>query len=103
MTTTFGIDICHFQAGLQLANVKHTGYECVIAKATEGRSYRDPSFPSFRDQAKSAGLLFAAYHFLRSDVAIADQAANLAHWIGDKSIPVAIDCEPTGSGWTSRP
>jgi phosphatidylserine/phosphatidylglycerophosphate/cardiolipin synthase-like enzyme len=95
--TVFGIDISHFQHGLDLAKVKNEGYSFVMVKATEGRTVRDADWPSFRDAAKAAGLYLAAYHFLRSDSTAAQQAANLAGHIGDASIPVMIDAE-TGSG-----
>jgi hypothetical protein len=43
---------------------------------------------------QKAGRLLAVYHFLEHGNADA-QAANIASFIGDKSIPVHIDCEPT--------
>lgn len=95
--TIYGLDVSHFQANLNLARAKTQGYSFVIAKCTEGRGYTDASYHSFKDQAQKADLPFAAYHFLRSDSPIAVQAANLAAHIGDKSVPVWIDCEPSGS------
>jgi phosphatidylserine/phosphatidylglycerophosphate/cardiolipin synthase-like enzyme len=96
--TTFGIDISHFQHGLDLARVKSEDYSFVMVKATEGRTVRDADWPGFRDAAKAAGLYLAAYHFLRSDSTAAQQAANLAGHIGDTSIPVMIDAETGTSG-----
>jgi phosphatidylserine/phosphatidylglycerophosphate/cardiolipin synthase-like enzyme len=99
--TVFGIDISHFQHGLDLARVKREGYSFVMVKATEGRTFRDADWPGFRDAARAAGLYLAAYHFLRSDSTAAQQAANLAAHLGDPAIPVMIDAE-TGQG-NSKP
>lgn len=96
MSVVFGIDISHFQHGLSLAAVQRQGYEFVIAKATQGQGVHDPDFHTFREEATSLGLLFAAYHFLHSDSPARAQADNLAEVLaGHPSIPVMIDCEPT--------
>jgi lysozyme len=95
--TVYGVDVSKYQKGLDLASVKKQGYVFVAAKCTEGRGYADPQYPVFLAAAKKADLLFAAYHFLRSDSPASVQAANLAAHIRDKSIPVMIDCEPSGS------
>lgn len=91
------IDVSQFQKGLDLASVKRQGYAGVIAKCTEGHGYVDSQYLVFLAAARKAGLPFAAYHFLHSDSSASSQAQNLAKHIGDKSIPVHIDCEPTGS------
>jgi lysozyme len=100
--TVLGIDVSKWQAGLSLASVKAQGYRYVIAKCTEGQGYVDPEYDAFRAQAVGAQTLFAAYHWLWSDSTASAQAHNLASHIGDKRIPVMIDCEPVedppGSG-----
>jgi GH25 family lysozyme M1 (1,4-beta-N-acetylmuramidase) len=68
----------------------------VAAKCTEGQATVDAQYDNFRAQANHAGLLFAAYHYLWSDSPASAQAYNLASHIGDKSIPVMIDCEAGG-------
>jgi hypothetical protein len=96
MAVVFGIDVSHFQHGLSLAAVQRQGYGFVIAKATEGRGFQDPDFHTFREEAQSLGLPFAAYHFLHSDSPAGVQAENLAEQLnGQTNIPVMIDCEPT--------
>ncbi len=54
-------DVSHYQAGLSLK-----GAPVVSAKATEGSTYRDPSYANFRDQATALGILFVPYHYLRA-------------------------------------
>lgn len=94
--TVFGVDVSRFQHGLTMSSVVRQGYDFVIAKATEGRTVRDPDFDRFRRGAKRARLLFAAYHFLHSDSSARSQADNLAAALeGSTNIPIMIDCEPT--------
>ena len=94
--TVFGIDVSHHQHGLSMAAVRRQGYEFVIAKASQGRTVRDPDFHRFRRGARRAGLLFAAYHFLHSDSSGRSQADNLAAALnGATNVPIMIDCEPT--------
>jgi lysozyme len=73
--------------------VKANGYQFVAAKCTEGQATVDAQYANYRAQAAGNGLLFAAYHFLRSDSSASAQAFNLTSHIGDKNIPVMIDCE----------
>lgn len=94
--TIFGPDVSSYEAGLNIAALVDP---FVIAKVTEGTYYRDADWPTFRDAARRAGKLLVGYHFVTGEDPHA-QAANLAAWIGDKSIPVMLDFEPTG---TSHP
>lgn len=94
----FGIDVSHYQTGLNIKTTDATTF--VIAKVTDGQSMQDTEFQPFRRQAETAGLLFAAYHFLRSTSPVEAQATNTAAALGDKSIPVIIDIERSE---TSRP
>ena len=74
-----GIDVSHYQAGLDLANAKSAGVEFAICKLSEGRNYRDRQFDAFWQQASSCGLPIGAYvysHATTPDAAIAE--ANLA-------------------------
>ena len=96
MAVVFGIDISHHQHGLSLAAVQAQGYDFVIAKASQGQGVRDPDFQTFREEAQSLGLMFAAYHFLHSDSPARAQADNLAGQLaGHTEIPVMVDVEPT--------
>jgi lysozyme len=94
--TLYGIDVASYQAGLNLAEVKAESYDFIIAKATEGSGYVDPSWTSFRDGANANGLILVAYHYVNLDDAAA-QAENLVSALGDISIPVMLDFED-GSG-----
>jgi hypothetical protein len=89
----FGPDISSYEDGLNIAALVDP---FVIAKITEGTYYRDKDWPIFRDAARRAGKILIGYHFVTGEDPHA-QAANLAGWIGDKSIPVMLDFEPTGN------
>lgn len=94
--TLYGIDVASYQAGLNLAEVKAEGFDFIIAKATQGSGYVDPSWAAFRDGANANGLILVAYHYVTLDPAEA-QAENLVSTLGDISIPVMLDFE-AGSG-----
>lgn len=94
--TTFGLDVSRFQ-NINLGAAAKQGYDFFAAKVTEGQGYVDATYAGNLAEAKSAGALFAAYHFLHSDSSAASQADNIAKHIIDTSVPVMIDCEPSGS------
>jgi len=58
------IDLSHHNGNtIDLARAKTAGMVGVIQKATQGTSFRDPTFNANRQKAAHAGLLFGAYHF----------------------------------------
>lgn len=91
-----GPDVSHYQSGFNFAQAAAEGMSFAIGKVSQGSGMRDTQWPKTRDQARAAGLILAGYHFLDTSSAAA-QAANCASWIGDKSIPIALDWE-TGGG-----
>jgi GH25 family lysozyme M1 (1,4-beta-N-acetylmuramidase) len=103
--TVYGLDISHWQNGLKLSTGRDQGFVFVMAKMTEGNSITDPNYAGFRDAAKAEKLLFAAYHFLRSDIDPVAQANYAVSKLGDKSIPIMVDVETKdlGGGKTSKP
>lgn len=60
-----GLDVSHYDATIDFAQVKAAGYEFCWAKATEGLGYIDKNYHLNRAKAQAAGLLFGAYHFFR--------------------------------------
>ena len=83
MTTTLhGIDISHWQAGLQLAK---TDAQFALFKATDGTSYVDACCDGFVTQAKRAGLPWGVYHFWQGNpTAEADHFVDsVAGYVGD--------------------
>jgi LysM repeat protein len=80
--------------GLDFARVKAAGYDLAIVKATEGVNYVDPSFSANVGDARAAGMLVGAYHFMRA-TPIEQQAQDFLAVIKDHGpyAMLAIDVE----------
>jgi GH25 family lysozyme M1 (1,4-beta-N-acetylmuramidase) len=96
-----GIDVSHWNGTISWGAVAADGQRFAIAKATEGRTYADPTYSTNKSGATSAGLKFTGYHFARPDTTSGDatteadhfvQVANLSH---GNLIP-ALDLEVAG-------
>ena len=59
----FGLDVSSWQDGLYLGGID--GIDFVIARTTDG-TYKDKAYRSHIDDAEKAGMVTAAYHFLRA-------------------------------------
>lgn len=59
------IDISHHNTVQDFSQVKAAGVVGVIAKATEGTTFIDPDYAAYRAAARSSGLKWASYHFLK--------------------------------------
>ena len=72
-----GVDISHYQGGhLDYAAGKKAGVKFIYHKATEGTTYKDPNYPTRREEAKVAGIPVGAYHFARPKVGNAEDEAK---------------------------
>lgn len=102
-----GIDVSVWQGLIDWTAVAETPVEVVIAKATEGSTFKDRTFASNYRGAVDAGIPYVgAYHFLSNEAAIA-QIANLAGVVNDNITPagtilpegafIAIDYESNGA------
>ena len=56
-----GIDISHWQDGLDMSRVKEGGHEFAILKITDGATYRDQSAVDFYVEAGKAGIPVGGY------------------------------------------
>ena len=101
-----GIDVSNWQRQIDWLAVAGTGHAFVFAKATEGTTFTDLTFPLNRSGARVAGMRFGAYHFARpsgsSDAAIvasavaqADYFLSVAEPVRGELLPV-LDLENTG-------
>lgn len=96
-----GIDVSHWQGPIDWAQVAAAGTRFAIAKATEGRTYVDPTYATNRAAAEANGIVFGAYHFARPDdtpndaIAEADHFVEAAQLEPGNLIPV-LDLERTG-------
>lgn len=57
------IDLSHWDPADDYDAVRNDGIVGVIYKATEGQGYTDPTYVQQQQAAKTAGLLWGAYHF----------------------------------------
>lgn len=101
-----GIDVSNWQRQIDWLAVAGTEYSFVFAKATEGTTFTDLTFPLNRSGARVAGMRFGAYHFARpsgsSDAAVvasaiaqADYFLSVAEPLPTELLPV-LDLESTG-------
>lgn len=89
----FGLDISHHQdLALDLARAKREGISFVFIKATEGNTFLDSEFASNLAEARRAGLLVAAYHYVRASAGAALQVAWISRHV-PKDVPVILDVE----------
>ncbi|HYQ66662.1 glycoside hydrolase family 25 protein [Actinophytocola sp.] len=95
---TFGLDISHHQdLGLDLAQCRREGIDFVFIKSSEGSSFVDAEFAANLAEARNAGVLVAAYHYVRSNASAAAQVANVARVV-PKDVPVIPDVEANSGG-----
>ena len=97
MATVPGIDVSYWDAGIDWPKVRATGQRFVVAKATEGDFYSDPTLDDNWFGAKSAGLLRGAYHFFRCNVDARKQAKYFIDYVrtlkDDGELPPVLDLE----------
>lgn len=96
----WGIDISHHQqnSGI-IAEAKKLGASFVIAKCSEGNTYKDNKFVSHWNATKSAGMFFGAYHYVRPEHDAQDQAMNIVSAVKDVTLqlPIFLDVETSGN------
>jgi lysozyme len=90
------VDISHHNTISNISKVQQAGILGIIHKATQGMSYKDPTFSDNRKLIQDAGLLFGAYHFGTSGDASA-QADYFLTVAGSDALPV-LDFEPNPQG-----
>src|SRR5882672_1699260 len=101
-----GLDVSHWNGSIDWIQVAGDGYTFLFAKATEGTTFSDVTYPINRAGTQGLGLRVGAYHFARpagtnqasitaSAIAQADHFADFAQpAAGD--LPPALDLEARG-------
>ena len=93
--TLFGVDVSEHQDGMSLKRAASEGISFAIIRTTDG-THRDRCYRSHLDDAESAGLVTAAYHYLRNPsegTTVAQQVQASLEVMGDKKRPMWIDVE----------
>lgn len=95
---TFGLDISHHQdLSLDLARARRDGCEFVFIKATEGGGLVDGEFTANLVEAQAAGLLVAAYVFVRANATPAAHVVQ-ASKVVPYDVPIVLDVETAADG-----
>jgi GH25 family lysozyme M1 (1,4-beta-N-acetylmuramidase) len=76
-----GIDVSHWQGTIDWTKVWLAGKRFAFMKATEGKTYDDPTYPTNRTNANGAGLRIGAYHFARPGTDVGDATIEADHFI----------------------
>ncbi|OAZ43349.1 GH25 family lysozyme [Paenibacillus polymyxa] len=93
-----GIDVSHHQGDINFKKVAADGISFVFIKATQGRSFRSKTFLQFVKDAKAAGLLIGAYHYIDDSATTPglarQEAANFVSAIKDAGGVSTFDLPP---------
>ncbi|MGF6354088.1 lysozyme [Paenibacillus sp. 4624] len=105
-----GIDVSHHNGNIDFKKVAADGISFVFIKATQGKSFRSNKFLQFVRDAKAAGLLIGAYHYVDDSAgnveAAKAEAQNFyraiqdAGGIGVFDLPPVMDYESNKNGYS---
>jgi lysozyme len=105
-----GIDVSHHNGNIDFKKVAADGISFVFIKATQGKSFRSTKFLQFVKDAKAAGLLIGAYHYVDDSAGSVDaakaEAQNFyraiqdAGGIGVFDLPPVMDYESNKKGYS---
>lgn len=87
----WGIDISDYQPDFDLHRARREGYDFAIIKSTEGSTWRGKWFRTHLDRARSAGMLVAAYHYVRAGD-VPGQVRNIQAMV-PRDCPLILDVE----------
>lgn len=103
-----GIDVSHHQGAIDFKKVAADGISFIFIKATQGKSFRSKTFLQFVEDAKAAGLLIGAYHYVDDSAttpeAARQEAVNFVSAMKDAGgiqafdLPPVMDYESNKSG-----
>lgn len=95
VATTYGVDVSVHQNGMSLKRAASEEIDFAIIRTTDG-TYKDRCYQSHLADAESAGLVTAAYHYLRNPnegTSVAQQVQASLQVMGAKKRPMWIDVE----------
>ncbi|WP_217506349.1 glycoside hydrolase family 25 protein [Paenibacillus xylanilyticus] len=105
-----GIDVSHHNGNIDFKKVAADGISFVFIKATQGKSFRSSKFLQFVKDAKAAGLLIGAYHYVDDSAGSVEaakaEAANFynaiqaAGGIDVFDLPPVMDYESNKNGYS---
>lgn len=87
----YGIDVSAYQPNFDFAAARREGFDFAIVKSTEGTGWRSPNYRDQVRRATDAGMITAAYHYVRGGD-VAGQVANIRSMV-DVTTPLVLDVE----------
>jgi lysozyme len=91
--TLYVVDISNHKPNFDVGRAVAEGYSAVIAKASEGADYADPTFLGFMAAARAAGVPFAGYVYQRADSTPAQHVQVLRELGVPTDCPMIVDVE----------
>ena len=100
-----GIDISHYQEGLDLSLLKDSEYRFVILKLSEGRTLADPSFDKFYSACEANGIPVGAYVYSHAtNVSVAtEEAVHALALLKGRKLPLGLYMDVETSGQMQIP
>jgi len=106
MATVSGIDVSHWQSAIDWTKVRGSGNRFTMIKASEGTTFRDPSFRTNWSEAKTQGLLRGAYCYFHPNLDPRTQADLFIREVKSTNdpaeLPHALDLEVANGVLASR-
>ncbi len=95
-----GVDLSHWQAGIQWDPLVRAGVRFAIIKASQGSYGRDISCGSHLRSASDAGMICGLYHWFDPGCSAQAQLTNLKAAIADRDFAfLALDVEQYWQNW----
>ena len=109
--TVRGVDVSSWQhpygEAIDWEDVAKDGYTFMLVKATQGTGYQNPWLHRDIDDARAAGLLVGAYHFLEVNPEISQQAdVFISSWwarCSSSACGATLSRGPPSRPWPNRP
>lgn len=96
-----GVDVSHWNGPVDWTAVAADGVRFAMMKASDGRTYTDPTFSGHLAQATANGIVAGGYHFARPDLTNGDAHAEADHYLAVRAlepgtiVPI-LDIEQSG-------
>ena len=88
-----GLDVNRYRVGVPIKQAKSQGVRFLIAKATEGLTWVDPTYEDYKLEAQNRNLPFGSYMYWRVVYDAAKSAAHYVKTMGDTEFPPIVDVE----------
>lgn len=98
-----GLDVSHHNGKIDWQKVWGAGYSFAFCKASQGNTFRDPTFQRNIDEGQRAGLLMGAYHFADPIKPALEQVDLFLDQLKKVSRPLLVAVDLEWMGGTPEP